>query len=81
MAEIREEIGSALLSARKKAHITRVDIASRLGVSDVAVYYWEIGRNPIDVDVFKKYCDIVHVDWIDMLESLPSEKKKSKIDN
>lgn len=78
MTEIRKDIGRALLQARKKAHITRVDIASRLGVSDAAVYYWEIGRNPIDVDVFKKYCDIVHVDWIDVLKSLPSEKKKSK---
>lgn len=77
MAEIRKEIGSALLQARKKAHITRVDIASRLGVSDVAVYYWEIGRNPIDVDVFKRYCDIVHADWIEVLKSLPSERKKN----
>ena len=78
MTEIREEIGSALLLARKKAHITRVNIASQLGVSDVAVYYWEIGRNPIDVDVFKRYCDIVHVNWIDLLKSLPSERKKNK---
>ena len=77
MDNIREEIGAALLKARKKAKISRVDIASRLGVSDVAVYYWETGRNPIDVDVLKKYCDIVNVNWIDLLSSLPTNNKWS----
>ena len=43
-------------------------MARMLGVSDVAVYYWEIGKNPIDIDMYIKYCDVLGVDWADLLQ-------------
>ena len=75
------EIGKALYKARVNANLTRNDIAERLVVSDDTVFFWEAGKIPIDIDAFKQYCDIVNVNWIDMLKSLPSEKKHRKIDN
>ena len=75
MDSIRREIGSAMMEARKKTKIPRTTVAEKLGVSDVAVYYWEIGKNPIDVDVLKEYCDIIGVDWITLLMSTPSYQK------
>lgn len=75
--DLRIEVGKALYKAREEADITRADIANRLGVSDVTVFNWENGNNPIDIDDFKEYCDIIDVNWIDLLSSLPSEKKKN----
>lgn len=75
---IRKEIGFAMMEARKKVKIPRTAVAEKLGVSDVAVYYWEIGKNPIDVDVLKDYCDIIGTDWIALLMSTPSYQKSIK---
>lgn len=68
MENIREQIGRQMSLARKRRGITRTAIAEQLDVSDVAVYYWETGRNPIDVDRLKAYCDILNIDWIEMLK-------------
>lgn len=68
MENIRKEIGETMMLARKRKGIPRTTIAKKLGVSDVAVYYWEIGKNPIDIDMYKKYCDILEIDWIDLLQ-------------
>ena len=47
--DIRKEIGEAMTNARIKSGLSRSEIARRLGVSNVTVYYWETGRNPIMV--------------------------------
>lgn len=68
MENIRKEIGEVMMRRRKDSRIPRTTMAKKLGVSDVAVYYWEIGKNPIDIDMYKSYCDVLGVDWVDLLQ-------------
>lgn len=68
MNDIRKEIGEVMMQHRKRRGIPRTTMARMLGVSDVAVYYWEIGKNPIDIDMYIKYCDVLGVDWADLLQ-------------
>lgn len=68
MNNIRKEIGEIMMQFRKKKGIARTTMAKQLGVSDVAVYYWEIGKNPIDIDKYKEYCDVLGVDWVELLQ-------------
>lgn len=68
MENIRKEIGEVMMQCRKRRGIPRTTMAKQLGVSDVAVYYWEIGKNPIDIDMYKNYCDVLGIDWVDLLQ-------------
>ena len=70
--DIRKEIGEAMTSARIKSGLSRSEIARRLGVSNVSVYYWETGRNPITVDKLDAFCKVLNIDMIDLLSSIPS---------
>lgn len=74
MSDISKEIGQALMNVRKRKKISRLELAHRLGYSDVALYYWETGRNPIDVDTLKQYCDALNIDWIELLSSISVSK-------
>ena len=70
--DIRKEIGEAMTIARIKSGLSRSEIARRLGVSNVSVYYWETGRNPITVDKLDAFCKVLNIDMIDLLSSIPS---------
>ncbi len=70
--DIRKEIGEAMTNARIKSGLSRSEIARRLGVSNVSVYYWETGRNPITVDKLDAFCKVLNIDMIDLLSSIPS---------
>ena len=70
--DIRKEIGEAMTNARIKSGLSISEIARRLGVSDVSVYYWETGRNPITVDKLDAFCKVLNIDMIDLLSSIPS---------
>lgn len=72
MNNIRKAIGSTMMSYRKQRGYTRTYIAQQLDVSDVAVYYWETGRNPITVEDLQRYCNIINVDWIKLLKESQS---------
>lgn len=73
--DIREEIGVAMAKARIKSGLSRSEIARRMGVSDVSIYYWEIGRNPITVDKLDSFCKVLNIDMVDLLSSIPSYRK------
>ena len=70
--DCRKEIGEAMTNARIKSGLSRSEIARRLGVSNVSVYYWETGRNPITVDKLDAFCKVLNIDMIDLLSSIPS---------
>ena len=70
--DIRKEIGEAMTNARIKSGLSRSEIARRIGVSNVTVYYWETGRNPITVDKLDAFCKVLNIDMIDLLSSIPS---------
>lgn len=70
--DIRKEIGEAMTNARIKSGLSRSEIARRLGVSNVSVYYWETGRNPITVNKLDAFCKVLNIDMIDLLSSIPS---------
>lgn len=75
MSEINIEIGEAMKNARKQYGMSRVEMARRLGVTDVAVFYWETGRNSISIDNLKAYCDILNINMLDLLASIPAYRK------
>lgn len=70
--DIRKEIGEAMTNARIKSGLSRSEIARRIGVSNVTVYYWETGRNPITIDKLDAFCKVLNIDMIDLLSSIPS---------
>ena len=41
-----ENYGAFLLRIRETAKITQEELALRLGVSEMSVWAWELGRNP-----------------------------------
>ena len=69
--DISKAVGSAMLNERKRKNISRVDMAHRPGVSDVAVFYREPGRNSISIDNLKEYCDVLDISVIDLLKKIP----------
>lgn len=69
--DISKAVGSAMLNERKRKNISRVDMAHRPGVCDVAVFYREPGRNSISIDNLKEYCDVLDISVIDLLKKIP----------
>ena len=56
------KIGQTLMKLRKEKKISREQVAEKMGVSSVAVYYWENGKRSISAVVLKNFCDAINVD-------------------
>jgi transcriptional regulator with XRE-family HTH domain len=64
--ELNAQIGQALKDERERRHYSLDYIADALGVSHVAVFYWETGRNGISAAQLKKYCDVLNITMSDI---------------
>lgn len=62
MDKINKEIGRVLASYRKKKHMRGQDVADKLGVTKVAIHYWESGKRTINADMLIRYCEVIGVD-------------------
>lgn len=73
ISKVRTNIGKTMMKYRKQKKIPRTYIADKMGISDVAIYYWETGRNPITVEDLQTYSELIDVDWIQILQESSKE--------
>lgn len=74
MKNYNADIGAFLAKNRKTRGMTQSDIASALGVSTVAVHYWENGSRTIDANTMFAYCDILNIPPQDLVDAITKEK-------
>lgn len=60
--KIKTTLREQIKSARKKAGLSQVKLASLLGVTDQAVYLWETGRTSPEYDMVEKIADALGKD-------------------
>ena len=59
--EFYVKLGIALKKAREKAKMTQQEVADKMGVSKVSVFYYEKGERKMYASVLKDYCKAVGV--------------------
>lgn len=50
-----------LLTIRKEKHLTQVELAKKLGVSQVAIHNWENGKRLPSLNKFNNICKVLNV--------------------
>ncbi len=63
-------IGARLKALRERMGYSTRYVADLIGKSNVAVTYFETGRNGVDLSTLKKLCNIYNVDMIEFLEEI-----------
>ena len=61
------KIGRFIAECRKKANLTQVQLADRLGITDKAVSKWERGVAMPDTSIMLDLCDILHISVNELL--------------
>ncbi len=64
----REQIGVRIAALRKKAGLSQLELAEKLGVSAQAVSKWESGKNLPDIDLFRELAWIFNMTIDSILE-------------
>ena len=72
------KIGKFIAERRKKASLTQMQLAERLGITDRAVSKWETGKAMPDTAIMLELCDIL---GISVNELLSGEKINMENDN
>lgn len=74
MTNINERIGYEMRSQRLLKRMTLAQMADRLGKSSRnTISLWELGRTQITVEDLKAYCDVLNVNYIDILKKASGE--------
>lgn len=63
---IREEIAKNMLYYRKRAGLSQIELAAKLGVKNTSVSNWERGENTIAIETLFNACEIFGVTLNDM---------------
>lgn len=74
------EFSERLKNLRKQAHLTQVDVAEKLGISQPAYASWERGVKRPTQENLVKIAQILNVS-IDYLVGNSDEKKENELDN
>lgn len=74
------EFSERLKNLRKQAHLTQVDVAEKLGISQPAYASWERGAKRPTQDNLVKIAQVLNVS-IDYLVGNSDEKKEDELDN
>ena len=72
------KIGKFIAECRKKASLTQMQLAEKLGITDRAVSKWETGKAMPDTAIMLELCDIL---GISVNELLSGEKTNMENDN
>ena len=74
------KIGKFIAECRKKANITQMQLAEKLGITDRAVSKWETGKAMPDSSVMLELCDILKITVNDLLsgEKISMENSNQK---
>lgn len=63
-------IGTAIRSARKRKKMNQESLAQLLGVDRSTISKYETGDNPIDMSTFMQICDVLGMDYVQVLEDI-----------
>lgn len=66
--QISKEIGKRIKKARKEAGISCSELASKVGVSAVSVYFWEDGKHSISISNLYKVNKVLNLDFTGLLK-------------
>ena len=74
------KIGKFIASCRKKANLTQLQLADKLGITDKAISKWERGITMPDTSIMLELCDILGVSVNDLLcgEKINMENSSQK---
>ena len=72
------KIGKFIADCRRQVHLTQMQLAEKLGITDKAVSKWERGIAMPDTSIMLELCDILH---ISVNELLSGEKINMENDN
>ena len=61
------KIGSFIADCRKKANLTQVQLAQKLGITDKAISKWETGKAMPDSSIMLELCNILNITVNDLL--------------
>ena len=64
------KIGFLLRQKREACGLSLSEAGSKIGRTKSCVYYWETGRNSIDVSMLSKICAVYGVDFYDFIDEL-----------
>ncbi len=74
MRNLNEQIGFEMRSQRLLKRMTLAQMADRLGLSSRnTVSTWERGKVQISVTDLKRYCDVLDINYIDILKKASGE--------
>lgn len=76
----QEKIGQFIATCRKRKHITQLQLAEHMGISDKAVSKWERGKSMPDLSLFMPLCALLDITLNELLlgEYIPDDKIKEK---
>ena len=74
------KIGRFIAECRKKANLTQIQLAEKLGITDKAVSKWERGIAMPDTSIMLELCDILHISVNELLcgEKISMENNNQK---
>jgi len=61
------KIGKFIAACRKKANLTQMQLAEKLGITDRAVSKWETGKAMPDSSIMLELCDALKISVNDLL--------------
>ena len=63
----QSKIGRFIAECRKQNHLTQMQLAEHLGITDRAVSKWETGKSLPDASIMLQLCEILHITVNDLL--------------
>ena len=77
------KIGRFIHECRKKENMTQMQLAEKLGVTDLAVSKWETGRSLPDAAIMLELCELLHITVNDLLsgEVVSMENYNKEMEN
>ena len=77
------KIGKFIAECRKKAGLTQMQLAEKLGITDRAVSKWETGKAMPDSSVMLELCDVLRISVNDLLcgEVITVENYNKELEN
>ena len=74
------KIGKFIADCRRQVHLTQMQLAEKLGITDKAVSKWERGIAMPDTSIMLELCDILHISVNELLcgEKISMENNDQK---
>lgn len=70
---LNKKAGMIIRKEREKQELTLEQLSAKANVSKQNIYYYEIGRNRIKLDKYRKICEALNLNIVDVLEKIALE--------